>query len=85
MQHIQARFLWVQDETREKRLQILKVGTKDNFAETLTTPVTAETMNRLLIDMGLEVNGLIPVYVWDVSSRTFEFSLGVAGISFRSA
>ena len=55
MKHIHARFLWVQDETREKRLVILKVGTKDNFADLLTKPVTAETMNRLLGAMGFVV------------------------------
>ena len=55
MKHIHAKFLWVQDETREKRWQILKVGAKDNFADILTKPVTAETRNRLLVGMGFEV------------------------------
>lgn len=55
MKHIHTRFLLVQDETREKRLQIMKVGTRDNVADILTKPVTAETMNRLLVDMGFEV------------------------------
>ena len=56
MNHKHARFLWVQDENRDKRLRILKVGAKDHFADILKTkPVTAETMNRLLADMGYEI------------------------------
>ena len=55
MKHIHAKFLWVQDETQEKRIVVLKVGTKENFSDVLTKPVTAETMNRLLIGMGFEI------------------------------
>ena len=49
MKWIHARFLWVQDETREKRLSVHKVGAKWNFSDILTTAVTAETMSRLLV------------------------------------
>ena len=55
MKWIHARFLWVQDETKEKRIQILKVGTQFNYSDILTKRVTAETMNRLMADMGFEI------------------------------
>ena len=55
IKHIHAKFLWVQDETREKRITVLKVGGKENFSDVLSKPVTAETMNRLLIGMGFEI------------------------------
>ena len=55
MKHIHSKFLWVQDESREKRITVLKVGAKENFADFLTKPVTAETMDRLLVGMGFEI------------------------------
>ena len=55
MKWIHARFLWVQDETWEKRLSIHKVGAKWNFSDILTKVVTAQTMGRLLAEMDFVV------------------------------
>ena len=38
VRHLQLRFLWLQDQVKEKRLEIVKVSSAENRADILTKP-----------------------------------------------
>ena len=46
LRHVQTRYLWVQERCAAGDVAIEKVGTKDNFADILTKPCPAETIDK---------------------------------------
>ena len=50
--HVMTRYLWVQHAVKSKRIALRKVDAKDNVADTLTKPLSAQVIHKHLKRMG---------------------------------
>ena len=53
-QHIQTRYLWLQERVADKDLQVISVPTSDNIADLFTKSLTEQRISELLAFMNLE-------------------------------
>ena len=58
VRHIQARFLWIQEEQRGGRLTVMKVAGSENPADLGTKAVTRDTLEKLLSKLPLALPDL---------------------------
>ena len=53
--HINVQYLWIQEKINNKEMKAFKVGTLDNPADILTKPVTKESIDQHVKNMGLRL------------------------------
>eukprot|EP00971_Amphidinium_carterae_P151898 3010438-Amphidinium_carterae.5 len=52
--HVHTRLLWIQEQVKQGRIGVLRVGTRDNKADLFTKPLAAPLVRRHLASIGLE-------------------------------
>ena len=74
VRHIEVQYLWIQQEVRHNKLQVHKVGTHENPADVLTKGLKAETMEKHVKSLHVELRQTRA----DMAPRLQEVSGGTA-------
>ena len=53
--HVDAQYLWIQQEIAERRLALEKVRTDANSADLLTQPLSREVIDKHLVTLGVQL------------------------------
>ena len=53
MRHMETRYLWVQEETRSRRLKLTKVKGTENATDVATKRVDTATLQKCMTTIGL--------------------------------
>ena len=52
LKHVDVRFLRGQHKVKDKSIELVKVHTSKNFSDIMTKPVTSETLQKMMSEMG---------------------------------